>query len=348
MWKARVLPALVAVTMAAVGMVATSSSAAAAPFDSTVAVRGDAQGLTVKHGSLRPGIIRFALDTTNDHGSDVTMFAPAPGKKVKDVLADLRDAFSQDAKIAARGTGELVADARFYGLASVVMGTPVIVSEQLAAGTYYLFDTNPVFTGGEPKLTTLEVSGPGGGQSNVFTPFPVGAPSFPDHIPVLQDHLPFLPGHLPAVPAHLPSALGHLPLFSGRLPFVPGHLPVFPGHATVKLTSDDRFESPDLLPKAGTITVRNISDTIHFMAVSPVKPGTTDAQIQQFFDDPQGPPPFAAEGPSIEMGVLSPGRSADITYQLPAGTYDLECFIADDESGMPHAFMGMHKVVTLK
>jgi hypothetical protein len=33
---------------------------------------------------------------------------------------------------------------------------------------------------------------------------------------------------------------------------------------------------------------------------------------------------------------------------LPAGTYVMLCFIADDEAGMPHAVMGMHKVVHLK
>lgn len=326
MWKVRVLPALVAVSMAAVGMVATSGSAAAAPFDSTVVVHGDSNGLAVTHGTVHAGLVRFAVDTANDQGSDVTMFTPAPGKNVNDVLADLQDEFSPDPQKSAKGTRELVTDARFYGLATVVKGTPVIVTERLAAGKYYLFDTNPVVAGHAPDLKTLEVSGPG--QGNVFFPFPIDAPFFPRNLPNLADRLPFLSGHLP---------------------FTPSSLPVFPRHPTVKLTSDDRFKSPDVLPRTGTITVRNVSDTIHFMAVSPVKPGTTDDDIQKFFDShSQAPPPFALDGPSIGMGVLSPGRSADISYQLPAGRYDLECFIPDDKSGMPHAFMGMHKLVTLK
>ncbi|MGB6223919.1 MAG: hypothetical protein WBF76_00885 [Pseudonocardiaceae bacterium] len=62
----------------------------------------------------------------------------------------------------------------------------------------------------------------------------------------------------------------------------------------------------------------------------------------------QSAPPFAQPGPQIEIGVLSPGKHADITYNLPAGTYVLLCFVADDQSGIPHALMGMHKVVTLK
>jgi len=117
----------------------------------------------------------------------------------------------------------------------------------------------------------------------------------------------------------------------------------------VKLTSADRFISPHILPARGTITVKNVGDTIHFMSISPVKKGTTDAQIQAFFDSgAQVQPPFFVNGPSVGMDVLSPGRQLELTYKLPAGTYVLLCFIADDVTGMPHALMGMHKVVILK
>jgi hypothetical protein len=251
------------------------------------------------------------------------------------VLADLGDEFSNDGPTAAKSTRELVQDARIFGLAGVVKGTPVTVIEQLSAGTYYLFDANSVAPGAKPTLTTLQVSGPGGSQGGPIFPFPGISP--------LPIHLPFpLIGPISGIgafPIHLLFPLRGLPSHSG----------VFPGHATVKLTSDDRFDSPDVLPAAGTITVRNVSDTIHFMEESPVKPGTTDKDIQDFFDSgTQSAPPFAQPGPQIEMGVLSPGKHADITYNLPAGTYVLLCFVADDQSGIPHALMGMHKVVTLK
>lgn len=36
-----------------------------------------------------------------------------------------------------------------------------------------------------------------------------------------------------------------------------------------------------------------------------------------------------------------------MAYNLPAGTYVLLCFVADDVTGMPHALMGMHKVIQL-
>lgn len=119
--------------------------------------------------------------------------------------------------------------------------------------------------------------------------------------------------------------------------------------AVVSLTSSDRFMAPRTLPAAGTVLVRNVADTIHFMEFQPVKAGTTDAQIQAYFDSgSQDPPSFGIDGPSVGLDVLSPGQSARLTYKLPPGTYVLLCFISDDVTGMPHAVMGMHKVVTLK
>ena len=116
----------------------------------------------------------------------------------------------------------------------------------------------------------------------------------------------------------------------------------------IAMTSSDRFVSPSTLPAQGTVTVSNVSDTIHFMTMQPVKKGTTDADIDKFGQSgAQGPPPFALEGPSVGLNVLSPGKQANLSYKLPAGTYVLLCFIADDKTGMPHVAMGMHKVVTL-
>jgi hypothetical protein len=117
---------------------------------------------------------------------------------------------------------------------------------------------------------------------------------------------------------------------------------------TVLATSADRFVAPRDWPHQGTYTFKNTSDTLHFMSISPVKAGTTDAQIQAFFDHPTGgPPPFFRNGPSVGNDVTSPGQQLQLSYSLPAGTYVLLCFIADEKDGMPHVFMGMHLVVTL-
>ncbi len=118
---------------------------------------------------------------------------------------------------------------------------------------------------------------------------------------------------------------------------------------TVWLTSADRFVGPRHLPARGSVTFRNVSDTLHQALLTPVKKGTTDKQIQAYFDSGvNAPPPFALDGPSVGLDILSAGNHATLTYNLPPGTYVLTCYVADDVTGMPHAFMGMHKVVILK
>ena len=118
---------------------------------------------------------------------------------------------------------------------------------------------------------------------------------------------------------------------------------------TVWLTSADRFVSPSHLPAKGSVTFRNVADTIHIAEFSPVKKGTTDKEIQAYYDSGvMTPPPFALDGPTFGLDVLSAGTHATLTYDMPPGTYVMQCFVADDVTGMPHAIMGMHKVVVLK
>lgn len=119
--------------------------------------------------------------------------------------------------------------------------------------------------------------------------------------------------------------------------------------ATIDMTSADTFVVRGRVPAQGTIRVRNVSDTLHFVLFMRVRPGTTDAQVQSYLESgQQGPPPFALPDPSFGTDVLSPGRSELLTYKATPGTYVLLCFVADDVSGMPHAMMGMHKVVVLR
>jgi hypothetical protein len=39
------------------------------------------------------------------------------------------------------------------------------------------------------------------------------------------------------------------------------------------------------------------------------------------------------------------GHAMVLHTHIPAGEYALMCFFADPETGMPHAFMGMVKIV---
>jgi hypothetical protein len=145
------------------------------------------------------------------------------------------------------------------------------------------------------------------------------------------------------------AASGKPPVLT-KLTVTPGGtFPPLTGSVVVAATSTDRFVAPGTWPHHGTYLFHNVSDTIHFMAIIPVKPGTTDAQIQAFFNS-QSPsaPSFFMVGPAGGNDVVSPGHYLQVAYNLPAGTYVLMCFVADDVTGMPHAFMGMHKVIKLQ
>lgn len=108
-----------------------------------------------------------------------------------------------------------------------------------------------------------------------------------------------------------------------------------------------RFDVNGLRRATDNILVHNASDELHEMGLQPVRPGTTDGKIQAFFGgNGSGMPPFT--GPSLGLGVVSPGRTALLeTHHLPRGTYVLLCFVPDDKTGIPHVVEGMHKVVVL-
>lgn len=114
------------------------------------------------------------------------------------------------------------------------------------------------------------------------------------------------------------------------------------------------IETSGSLPDRGTVRFDNHDEVIHFFAVAPVAEGTTDDDIAALFaapppEDPDDPGPFL-RGPSVGMGVLSPGERAWLTYSVPEGDYLVACFVADevdDLQGLPHAFLGMFRVVPL-
>jgi hypothetical protein len=293
----RILPAgtAVAVAVALIGLAGPVSASAVSSSDRhdgphVVRVTEDRTGaIRVSSTRFHEGVVRFDVSTSNPKGAAITLFQLNKGVTIAKAARDVKEEFSNDPRIAAKGTRDLNRDITFYGLADVTPGQPASVTERLYDGTYYAVDVNT--PGGQTlqKVVTIKVTEGG------------------------DEH------------ARLDTA----------------------GLASVLLTSADRFVVNGHLPAKGSVVVRNVGDTIHFMQIEPVKPGTTDAQVQAFFDSGfQGPPPFI-NGPFTAMDVLSPGHQLVLSYSLPKGTYVLLCFVADDETGMPHAFMGMHKVVKL-
>jgi hypothetical protein len=101
------------------------------------------------------------------------------------------------------------------------------------------------------------------------------------------------------------------------------------------------------LPAVGTVKLSNQADQPHFLVLQRVKDGTTTKQVRKFINSgAQGNPSWALKA-SADTGVLSPGKSQLISYELPPGKYFIACFWPDYFTGAPHFLMGMWKLVTL-
>ncbi|GCD90204.1 hypothetical protein NLS1_22100 [Nocardioides sp. LS1] len=118
--------------------------------------------------------------------------------------------------------------------------------------------------------------------------------------------------------------------------------------ATVVAHEDRRWGGDDVLPAQGAIRFVNRADySPHFVSLQHVAKGTTRKEVIDCINDPACTFDFARAG-SAETGSLSPGKAFTFGYSLPRGTYALMCFFPDPETGMPHAAMGMVRIVTLK
>lgn len=116
---------------------------------------------------------------------------------------------------------------------------------------------------------------------------------------------------------------------------------------SVRMIEPDQFEvnAPSGHLKPGPITIKNDSDELHFVWFVQVNPGTTDADVTAWLSG--GADPTLPGGQRLNFGTQSPNRASVVNLNLPSGTYMLLDFIPDDETGTPHAFTGMHTVVTV-
>ncbi len=106
--------------------------------------------------------------------------------------------------------------------------------------------------------------------------------------------------------------------------------------------------APVTLPAAGWLRMSNHSDQPHFVEINRVKNGTTAAMVRRYMKGgAQGRPSWGLRL-STNSGVMSPNTSEAMRINMPAGEYLLACWWPDDETGMPHALMGMWKLVHLK
>ena len=108
------------------------------------------------------------------------------------------------------------------------------------------------------------------------------------------------------------------------------------------------FGATNRLRANGWIRLYNQSDQPHFWVIQHVKQGTTARQVRRLFaSHSQQNPPWLLKA-STDSGVVSPRYGQTMHLALPVGEYLVACFWPDDDTGMPHAFMGMWKLVQLR
>lgn len=95
--------------------------------------------------------------------------------------------------------------------------------------------------------------------------------------------------------------------------------------------------------KDGWLLFENRSKEIHFLAMSGVKPRTNNAQVQQALTSPDQPAFFT--GTNFIFEVISPNVRVAIKGPFASGRYLVDCFVPSEVDGMPHALMGMWKLV---
>ena len=120
--------------------------------------------------------------------------------------------------------------------------------------------------------------------------------------------------------------------------------------ATLKAVQDTTWANkPASIPNKGWMTFKNAASQNHFIVMAKLKKGMTYRDFKQWFADGAESAPPINFGIGMDSAVVSPGHSASFKYNLPKGNYVMLCFWPDASmGGMPHAFMGMHRPITLK
>lgn len=111
------------------------------------------------------------------------------------------------------------------------------------------------------------------------------------------------------------------------------------------------FAAPTDFSAHGSFLVYGQGDELHEAVFRPTRPGVTDQYISEYYAAvlAGGPLPGPSPWTDIQHGfnAMSPGQFAVFHLNLPPGPYALACYVPSDESGLPHAYMGMHQTVTL-
>lgn len=135
-------------------------------------------------------------------------------------------------------------------------------------------------------------------------------------------------------------------------------LTVTPGGRDCPPRADDRIvQTPtgfqvrgDRLRADGAHLVENRSGLLNEAVLLPLRPGTTQADVDAYFGALSGgqpPPASPLAGQPVGLAPLSPGQRAVLRAGLPAGPYLLASWVTSSSTGRPRAFGGYNRVVTL-
>jgi hypothetical protein len=131
---------------------------------------------------------------------------------------------------------------------------------------------------------------------------------------------------------------------------LPADLPEPDSTATFTL-QEMTIEITEGAPVAGEnlLRIENRGEQPHFIEIVKVPDGTTEEDAEAWLEaDMSGTPVADLE---FEYVATTPDQSGGVTQwvtvTLQAGTYEALCFVPDPDSGMPHAFMGMHRLFTV-
>jgi hypothetical protein len=144
--------------------------------------------------------------------------------------------------------------------------------------------------------------------------------------------------------------------------FKNAELPAYSAVYEATMDGDDPvFRGPSTFPHDGTFLGVVTGDELHEVVFRPTRTDflVTDEYISLWYDyqaclrlggtnctPPPNGTPWA--GPQAGLQSLSPGRWAITKIDLPPGRYAAVCFVPSDElPGLPHAWIGMHQIVTL-
>ena len=157
----------------------------------------------------------------------------------------------------------------------------------------------------------------------------------------------------PSAGAYTPFTIGQRGVMTGKTLVVRGPRRTSSAPSTdgrIVATNGPSWSGSSHLPTKGSFLFKNRSNTgvPHFVLLQQVQEGTTVDQVMEYFQSGDEAPPSWGLPASLQTGSISPGRSMTVNYDLPAGQYAVLCFFPDPKmGGMPHALMGMIKMIHL-